>query len=174
MYYSSMMRKFISGILLILVMCSSGGYYLWFSLLQKSIQHSVNNEIEKGLEEADLTVIVVPVNDESGICWIRNGKEFRFKGEMFDVVKSRIVGENRHYYCVNDHKEKQLIADFSRSDHSKRESEKKIRLIFNYQWYPQLSLQQINLARTVILYPARDIHFISNQADIPSPPPRTS
>ena len=127
----SNLRKCLSTILLLFFLFNIGGYYLWFSFVKSSIQKEIRREIRQGLAEKDLTLIIVPVNDESGICWIKAGKEFTFRGEMFDVVKIKISDNKKIYYCINDVKEKKLIARFSKCNESNQKARK---LLVNFQY----------------------------------------
>jgi len=107
------------------------GYYLLFSYVKNNIQKEVRREIRQGLAEKDLTIITVPVSDESGICWLKAGKEFTYRGEMFDVVKIKIVKDKKCFYCINDTKEKKLISDFSKNNESGPKARK---LLSNFQY----------------------------------------
>jgi hypothetical protein len=107
------------------------GYYLLFSYVKNSLQKQIRREIRQGLSEKDLTLISVPINDESGICWIKAGKEFTYKGEMYDVVKIRIRDNQKFFYCINDTKEKKLIDGFSKMNES---SQKARRLLNNFHY----------------------------------------
>jgi hypothetical protein len=120
----STLRKYLSVIILMFFLFNIGGYYLWFNYVKNSIQREIRREIRQGLSEKDLTLITVPVNDESGICWIKPGKEFTYMGEMYDVVKIRIRDNQEFIYCINDHKEKKLVAGFSKMNESSQKARK--------------------------------------------------
>ncbi|MCX6226116.1 MAG: hypothetical protein NTV01_15420 [Bacteroidia bacterium] len=167
------MRKYIAVIILLIFIFDIGGYYLWYSLLQKNIQRDVNREIEMGINDEDLSLIIVPVNNESGICWIKQDKEFRYQGDMYDVVKIKTIDKKKYYYCINDTREKQLVDNFNKNNNSKKSAEKKIRQSFNYQYLPQPFGRKIYFKCTDCLYPAPVFLFKSNKAEIHSPPPRS-
>ena len=107
------------------------GYYLWFTILKLNVQKEIRQEIRHGLSEKDLTLITVPIDDESGICWIKPGKEFTLSGKMYDVVKIKISGNWKSYYCINDIKEKKLIARFSKMNETNQKARK---LLVNFQY----------------------------------------
>ena len=87
------MKRFISFILLFLFLFVSGGYYLYFRYLQRQIQQEVKTEIRKGLQEEELSVIVSPVHGSQDILWTKKDKEFRYKGSMYDVVRTEVRGQ---------------------------------------------------------------------------------
>ena len=165
------MRKYISFILILIFLFDIGGYYFWFCIWQDHLQKEIRQEIRNGLEEDDLVLITAPINGESGISWIEPNKEFRYKGEMYDVVKIIIQNQNKYYYCIKDIKEKQLIANYNKNHNSKKEDGKKIKE-FKYQYIPQqFSLtyctytSDLTSATIVFLYKSKII-------DIHSPPPK--
>ncbi|MDP1802854.1 MAG: hypothetical protein Q8L81_15945 [Bacteroidota bacterium] len=66
--------------------------------------------LKKGVPENELHVIKFPVNKLSEIEWTKEGKEFRHKGSMYDVVKFETEKDSISYYCVNDVQETMLFA----------------------------------------------------------------
>jgi len=166
------LRKYISVILISIFLFDIGGYYFWFCIWQNNIQKEIRQEIRNGLEEDDLVLIIAPINGESGISWIEPNKEFRYKGEMYDVVKIKIQNQNKYYYCIKDIKEKQLIASYNKNHNPKKEAGKKIRE-FKYQYIPQqfsltfsIYTSDLTSATIVFLYKSKII-------DIHSPPPKS-
>ena len=79
-------------------------------------QHELKEEMEKaihiGLSEKEMTVISYTDNSKD-IFWEEEDKEFSFKGEMYDVVKTVVVKGKKIIYCVNDKKEKALIEKYN-------------------------------------------------------------
>jgi predicted transcriptional regulator len=168
------MRKYISIIILFIFLFNIGGYYLWFSVLQYHTQKEIEKEIEEGSKDEHITLIIVPVADEQGICWIKPNKEFRYKGELYDIVKIQHQHQKKYYYCLNDSKEKQLIADFNKTHNTKKESEKKLKRSFNYSFY----LQRFSITKNVypidFAFAATTILYKPNTIDILSPPPKST
>jgi len=137
------MRKFISFILVIIFLFVSNGCYLFFKYLQHNIQQEVKHEIRAGLNENDLSIIVVLLNNEKKIEWIKKNKEFRYKSQMYDVVKTKIKNNKKYYYCRNDIKERDLIANFAR--HHRRRNKillKLIKLLSNKYFHQNYSINK--------------------------------
>jgi hypothetical protein len=167
-------RKYISIALTIIVLFNLGGYYLMFCIAQYNIRKEIKKEIINGLNNKDLTLIIVPFNDESNLCWIESNKEFRYKGEMYDVVKIQNQCQKKYYYCINDRKEKQLIANYDKNHNTKKDSGKKIKNLFNFFLYQQKSVvikytdtSDLPFAAIKVLYKLRTI-------TIHSPPPKSA
>jgi len=141
--------------------------------MQKNIQKEIKKEIRSGLKDEELTLIIVSHNDESEIQWIKPQKEFRYKGEMFDVVRVKYKNEKKYYYCINDIKEKRLIAAFNKNHKSKKGNEKRMKNRSNNQYF-QSFLIKIKDNCSIHLYFVRcDIKYKSNIIDILSPPPKS-
>jgi hypothetical protein len=148
-----------------------GGYYLWFSYVKNNIQKEIRREIRLGLSEKDLTLISVPVNDESGICWIKPGKEFTFNGKMYDVVKITINNNRKIYYCIDDVKEKNLIAGFSKIPESNQKA-RKLLAGFHYIYviHPESFFHIIETAN--LDYCIKSFDTASSVKEVTIPPPK--
>lgn len=166
------MRKLISIPLVFIFLFNIGGYYLWFSVMQYGIQKEIGKEIAAGIKDEDLTLIVIPEKGESEIAWIKSEKEFRYKDEMYDVVKTKNLPGKKLYYCINDKKEKQLIAGFDKTHNNKKESEKRLKRTFNYSYYlPSLTVKK-HVFQIEFTFPTINNFYTPNAIDIHSPPPK--
>lgn len=167
------MRKALSILLTFIFLFNIAGYYLWFAVQQKKIKEDVEQQIRKGLSSEDLSVVIVPLNGQNQLKWIKPAKEFRLNGEMYDVVRSKTNGQNKYYYCIIDNKEKKLIANFHRTHTSKKEADKRNKNTLNDRFIPK-NYFIINTNYPVnIDYQQLTIALVSNILKIPSPPPKT-
>ncbi len=166
------MKRFFSVIVLIIITLDIGGYYLVFNGLQRSVQHGVREEIENGVKEADLALVVVPVIGESGISWIKQDKEFRYRGEMYDVVRKSSGDGFTCYYCLKDSREKQLIADYNKNQDQDKNPGKRIRRTFAFDYLPDIPIVLSGLEGSGFLFPSTVSQYPSGSSEIHSPPPR--
>ena len=113
--------------------------------------------------------------------WIKQKKEFRINGEMYDVLKTKIINNKVLIYCYADKKEQQLYVKLKKYfNYSKTKDTKNIYTgmndIFKYQilflqdmpcslQYPFLS-ESIMLPKAILLQSV----FLP---DIDRPPPRS-
>lgn len=166
------MKKVISYVLLLIFLYNTGGYYLWFKAEQFHIKSEIRKEIQTGIKHEFLTIITVPVNDESSIKWVELDKEFIFHDEMFDVVKIKSDKKTKQYYCINDKNEKQLIADFIKKESSQKKSENILQKVINnkYQTKP-FTLNIFDYFINVDFYALVD-HYCSITIDVRSSPPK--
>ncbi len=115
-----MIRRILIGLLIVIFLYGSGGYYYCFSFYQYSIKREIKQLIRKGINENELTEITVPYSGVTqtiterycGIVWIKPAKEFKYHGQMFDVVKSSLKDGKKHFLCINDKKEKNSWQSF--------------------------------------------------------------
>jgi len=167
-------KKFTAGILFLLFLFYSGGFYFLFISRQFSIRNEVRREIKSGLRTKDLTIITIPLDGESDIRWVKPDKEFKYKGELFDVVKIKIKGQKKTIYCLNDKKEKRLITAFHRQQRQKKESDNKTHRLLIQLFFPP-ELNQLNFIKSSdCCYASLIFIYQSNFPDILSPPPNFS
>ena len=167
------MKKVLSVILILLLLLSINFDTLWFCAMQFSIKKSVKIEIKKGIKESELSVITISLKDNHRLRWIKPDREFRYQGEMYDVVKVKVKNGKKYIYCLNDIKEKQLINNFikkNKSDKKARRNIKRSNLIIKYINYSNSFLVNLNINDFV----NKSWQFIynSNIVQTSSPPPK--
>lgn len=107
------MKKFLTTFILFLFLFNIFGFYIPFIVKRTVIRSEMSSRLESVIP-ANLIVKLSfdPGNKDDAPVWIREGKEFRYKDEMYDVLKSEISNGKRVYYCVRDKDEKELEASF--------------------------------------------------------------
>jgi hypothetical protein len=168
----NIVRKYISFLLISVLLYNIGGYCLLFNALKYSIQRENEQQILKGLRDDELTLISVPLNGSNGISWIKPGKEFMFKGQMFDVVKTATKQHEKIYYCLRDAKEKQLISRYLKTHKTKSESEKKLKSGVALQFCIPQMIRIQGAYPTALSYRLNYFPLLTSVSEIPSPPPR--
>ncbi len=109
--------------------------------------------------------------------WVRDGKEFRYHDEMYDVLKSEIDKGKVIYYCVKDRDEKELESSFEKLLKKNQNNEGKSRNISQKElskYFPVSkilipSVQKTNNFNFCILS-----FYKSLNKEILSPPPEVS
>ena len=168
------MRKVLSGILILVFLFNIGGYYLWFSVLQLRIQEEVIKEMKKGLKEEDLCLVIADLNSEQEIKWIKPGREFRYHGEMYDVVKIKIRNQKKYLYCINDVKEKLLINRFHKNHNQTKELEKKSKIAFGLKYIPEQIQSKTFNELSDMKFPVPMNYYKSAFIEIYTPPPKVT
>jgi hypothetical protein len=102
---------------------SQVGYYFLIRHYQHEQKESIKEKIFGNIDEKELDMI--SINDLDGVKWEDDGKEFAYKGHMYDVVKRKTVSGKEILYCINDVKEKYLIDQYNQlTKHNTSDSKK--------------------------------------------------
>ena len=88
------------------------GYYAVMRHTQEAHREFIKEQLHNNLKEDEMELISLTDNANQ-IYWMEDGKEFLYKGEMYDVVKSKTIAGKTILYCVNDKKEKELIDNYN-------------------------------------------------------------
>ena len=99
-YYK--MKKAISIFLLGIFLFNTAGYFVFFKIAQIEIKKEIKKEIKLNLQSEELTAITFLNSEIQSIPWIETNKEFIFRDQMFDVVKSESNETETTFYCIND------------------------------------------------------------------------
>ena len=126
------------------------------------------------IHEQDLTMLEVTPENASALIWTQPNKEFKYQGEMYDVVKVKCDRQKTYYYCLGDQKEKLLIANFNIAHNTHKDLEKKLKRATVLSFYlPPTSITKIQYP-IHILFAEPIGHYISNMVEIHSPPPKSA
>ncbi len=87
-------------------------------------KEAIKEKILSQLKDEELEIISLNDNHKI-IYWEEEGKEFLFKGEMYDVVKRKIINNEVVLYCIHDKKEKMLVDNYNLITEHNSSSEKK-------------------------------------------------
>ena len=166
------MRRIISLVLFAVFLFNLEGYYFIFRIKQLTIQKNIQAEIRSKLTNDKLILFIVPTHKVPLIHWIRKDIEFIQNGKLFDVVRSKTIEGLKYYYCIDDIKEKRLIADYQKKCDQNNKSKKPIRTVSNTVYL--LSSFSIIIPQPCYIRgfcnPVFD--FNSRITDIISPPPK--
>ena len=168
------MKKILSILLVFVFFYSFVGYYLNFAIEQCGIKEEVKEKIIHHLPDKYLTIIKVSSKDRKKITWTEEGNEFRFGGDLYDVVKTRQENGITYYSCFCDVKENQLIANLDKlvkdqTDHSKSRTIQK-RLQINLFFHDGMLSKSLNNAPVDYFSYTPGYKLI--YTDVLSPPPR--
>jgi len=81
---------------------------------KNQVRHEVKDEIRAGLSKEELVLLPFSVKDAATTLIWKHGKEFEFKGEMYDIVETEIKGDMIYYWCWEDKKESKLNIKLNR------------------------------------------------------------
>jgi hypothetical protein len=105
-------KKFFAILLLVSFSVQVTGYHLFFHLRQAAIKKSATNRIERALEEDLVEEFVVTPAEATTLLQWEGDKEFRYKGEMYDLVDQKAENGKIHIRCISDRKETSLVKNY--------------------------------------------------------------
>ena len=106
------MKRLLSISLLLCFIISLAGYFPAFLVLKHTARQEIKYRIKQGVRDSELHKIVFASNEKPD--WVRKGKEFWYKNQLYDIVSKEINGEDIVYYCVNDTQETQLFVNLEK------------------------------------------------------------
>lgn len=112
------MKKALSILFLFIFIYNLFGYYTVFKVLQNHVRDEVKQRIKHSVPDDELVLISVSATDNYSLIWTKPNKEFRYRGEMYDIVRLETKRDLILYYCIHDFKESKLFANID--DHIQR------------------------------------------------------
>jgi hypothetical protein len=107
-----MFQRFIYILITLVLVIKIAGFYPLFKIKQWDIRENIEMMIEKHIFNEPLIQISIPSKNVNSLKWEREGKEFWYEGNLYDIVRSEIEGGMTHFYCINDTHETKLNHDF--------------------------------------------------------------
>ncbi|KAF5075313.1 hypothetical protein DSECCO2_172600 [anaerobic digester metagenome] len=97
--------------LLLSLSLNGTAYYFLFRLQQERIRKEIKMMIKAGVPDGELSVIRHTAENSEDFHWIHS-REFRYRGVMYDVVRSEKAADGATLlHCVTDHQETLLFAN---------------------------------------------------------------
>lgn len=124
-------NNLIKIVMIFLLLFQGQLFFVMFKSFEKKYKYEVKKLIKEGVDEKDLIKFTFPLNEEGNVVaddflWIKEN-EFRYKGEMYDVVRFEINNKSAAFHCIHDFKESRLFANLDEylSDYLNKNPEKK-------------------------------------------------
>lgn len=75
---------------------------------KKLVKKEIKRKIIAGLDKQELVLLKFSTKETQTLLRWEHAKEFEFKGEMYDVVETKITSDSIHYWCWWDFEETAL------------------------------------------------------------------
>lgn len=108
--------------MVLLLLFNLAGQYTMFKIEQQKIQKSIKKLMEQQIPNHFLHKITVAKEDTHSLKWEKIGREFWYKGQLYDVVRSITNSQSVTYYCIQDSKETQLVQNYQKRQEQKEHS----------------------------------------------------
>jgi hypothetical protein len=99
-------RVFLAGALIAcLVIHPAAGAVTWLHFEKAAVRKEVAERIRRGVDGRDLVVLEFPLEKTRTLLRWEGPREFEYRGRMYDVVETRLVGDTVAYKCLRDDEE---------------------------------------------------------------------
>ncbi|HSH64278.1 MAG TPA: hypothetical protein VLB84_00420 [Bacteroidia bacterium] len=173
------MKKASAILLLFVFTFNLVDFLLVFKVQQYQVRKQIKQLIKQGVPDDELVQISITSENHMQLDW-KHEKEFRYKGTMYDIVKTEIIDDTTTiYHCVTDKQETALFANLDEQVRKNMDTKNNgnnplknsFKLLSNIYFQPQTHawiLPQINA-----VIKCEFSHFYSSPAlDITGPPPK--
>lgn len=155
------------------------GYLLVFKSFQYLIRREIKQQIKMSVPEDQLEKITFSKNEK--ILWVKADKEFIYKENMYDVVRTEQTKDKIIFYCIHDFKETKLFAGIDNvvksqmNGNSKRTRQINILLkqIVKDYYSPSLD-NSFELGESVIQWFRQNSNIKYIYSEVKTPPPQFS
>ncbi len=110
-----------SAIVALLLGCMGVGVFgdlLVFSIVRADIRRNIQKKIKAEIPGASLTLIKISnANQPKDFTFTEAGREFRYRGQMYDIVHTEVKDDTTYYKCIHDEKETVLYANLNHQIH---------------------------------------------------------
>ncbi len=170
-----MLKKLFLIVLIAILAYCQAGYYFVMRYSQSAQKEAVKQKIIDQLKDKEFQVISLTDNHKK-IYWEEEGNEFLFNGEMYDVVKTKLVNGKVILYCINDKKEKELVDNYNLVTKQNSSPDKKEKNTIDNSFNLFVYQDEKNVDHFVIHDLNRfyfiEPHFTQGITDKISPPPK--
>lgn len=171
------MNRIIPLALLLFFSFSLLGYYPVFLVLRYEARQDIRKMIKNGLPDEELVCFELGQNEYDALEW-KEKNEFRFNGQMFDVVREKqSINGTILLFCISDVKESTLLCELddqvsemsakSQSARNKPDILKSLSIFFIHGSYHG----SVITADSVILTDSPQAIYYSQFFEVYSPPP---
>jgi hypothetical protein len=155
-----------------------GGPFVILKIQQHQIKQEIERQIKTGIPENELTQITISSENQKDLFW-KDRNEFRFRGNMYDVVRVEIVNATtKVYHCIPDGQETKLIAKYFKDLQKRRKDKnnrfntvKTVKFIEKTNLLPQ-KLEGAVASKTAKARSVYENHYSPLAPEISSPPPK--
>lgn len=85
-------------------------FWLYFAILQwekEEVRHEVKEKIIEGMDRDELELLTFTKKESKNLYW-EHSKEFKYQGEMYDIVERRTTQDSVYFWCWWDREESRL------------------------------------------------------------------
>ena len=100
--------KIFSISLLVILSFPLTGCFCWLQVRKALVKQEVKGMMREGVEEGVLVLLKFTPEQSATLLMWEQPREFEYRGMMYDVFDSKIIGDTVYYRCRPDHEESAL------------------------------------------------------------------
>lgn len=167
-----------------ILLYSTCGYFAVYSGMQYAVKKEVKRKLKLTVPKSELHLLKITKQFENEASIdiferIHEG-EFRYYGEMYDIVYKESRGDTTYYHCIKDDEEKLLFAGLSnaihiyigQNPHQQKKQDKLLQTLSKEYLAPEKYLIQPKKLFVSNYISSKSAHYKSRMPEISSPPPQ--
>jgi len=105
------------------------GTFTWLQYKKSAVKQEVRKQIEEGMDSDKLILLKFSKEETRTKLRWEHSREFEYERKMYDVVRTKTVGDSVYFWCWYDHEETMLnrrmeeLASKAAEGHSKTQQE---------------------------------------------------
>ena len=84
------------------------GAVTWVHFEKAAVKRDVSERLRRGVEEDELVVLEFSLEQAQALLHWESPREFEYRGRMYDLIETRILGQTVVYKCWKDDEETRL------------------------------------------------------------------
>ena len=108
------MRSYLSISLLLVLLLPAGISQLYYGYRFQQIKKEIKRQLKQGVPDNELVLLGIPaeLEKEPNTHFQRiHAREFKYLGQMYDIVRQESCDDTTWYWCIHDFKESALFAE---------------------------------------------------------------
>lgn len=167
------MRKSLALILFSVFLFNLAALPVWFHISRYLIREDMEQQIRENPNESELNMLVVTNQEFDNLHWTRAHKEFEYKGDMYDVIQIKSSGNTKKIFCLNDAREKKLMAQYRAHQRTRKKSKQVLNKTEFSKYFPAENHFSITSVASEVVYSEHPILVVSTTLSPPAPPPKS-
>ncbi len=103
-----MSRKIAAIVLLLALFAPMTASYTWLQFQKSLVKKEVKEQIDAGIERDKLVLLEFSKEEAKTKLRWEHSREFEYRGNMYDIVKTKVKQDSVYYWCWLDHEETKL------------------------------------------------------------------
>ncbi len=178
------LKNKVFGILLILCFVTPAvTTFVFLKYQKKQVKREVKRKIIAGIDKEELVLLKFTKKEQQAELKWEHSKEFEYKGEMYDVVETKVIGDTTYYWLWWDHEETKLNKQLSKlvsftigNNPKNQENQKRLNKFFKSLYFTEKDKEKES---PIFLEVKNNYCFVKNFyhsifISPPAPPPKKS